>query len=110
MPAVILTEPRFLILSQPIWVFPVQAVIAPHTHLRLSMSKNPVMEVRLLMTSFFRSYGTSVPDFVAANMGFSCTGGDCASHTFTVIDVEESSNGGAAANDEFLPILRNLGS
>src|SRR3989344_1540551 len=47
-------------------------------------------------------YGTSVPDFVAANMGFSCTGGDCASHTFTVIDVEESSNGGAAANDEFL--------
>ena len=47
-------------------------------------------------------YGTSVPDFVAANMGFSCTGGDCGSHTFTVIDVEESSNGGSGANDEFL--------
>ncbi|OHA47887.1 MAG: hypothetical protein A2806_02510 [Candidatus Terrybacteria bacterium RIFCSPHIGHO2_01_FULL_48_17] len=47
-------------------------------------------------------YGTSVPNFVAANMGFSCTGGDCASHTFTVTDVEESNNGGSAANDEFL--------
>ena len=47
-------------------------------------------------------YGTSVPDFVAANMGFSCTGGDCASHTFTVTDVEESDNGGSGATDEFL--------
>src|SRR3989338_8671339 len=52
-------------------------------------------------------YGTSVPNFVGADVTATCT--SCSSQVMAVTDVEESSNGGSGANDEFLIAINETG-